>query len=132
MFKELKELKREGIVFKQLDAPYTPGRPNSGGAQLKHKFTATLSAVVSRVNIQRSVELRLIGRIGWLTAGNVTIPANHEVPEVGEVVEVRYLYAFRESGILYQPVYLGKRTDIEPAECMTAQLKYKSSENDES
>jgi bifunctional non-homologous end joining protein LigD len=131
LFKDLKELNREGIVFKQLDAPYTAGRPNSGGTQLKHKFYATLSAVVSKVNTQRSVELRLIGRIGWLTAGNVTIPANHEVPEVGDVVEVRYLNA-SESGVLYQPVYLGKRTDIDPAECMTAQLKYKSSENDES
>jgi hypothetical protein len=27
-------------TFKRLDAPYTPGRPNSGGPQLKHKFYA--------------------------------------------------------------------------------------------
>ena len=131
LFKNLKELKREGIVFKRLEAPYTSGRPNSGGSQLKHKFYATLSAVVAKVNPQRSVELRLVGRNGWATAGSVTVPANHPVPRLGEVVEVRYLYAFPESGVLYQPVYLGKRTDIEPAECMTAQLKYKSTNNEE-
>jgi bifunctional non-homologous end joining protein LigD len=131
LLKDLKELKREGIVFKRLDAPYTAGRPNSGGSQFKHKFYATLSAVVAKVNTQRSVEVRLVGRNGWMTAGNVTIPANHPIPAVGEVVEVRYLYAFPENGVLHQPVYLGKRTDIEPAECLTAQLKYKSAGNEE-
>ena len=116
---------REGIVFKRLDAPYTPGRPNSGGTQLKHKFVATLSAVVATVNAQRSVELKLIGRDGWLSVGNVTIPPNHPVPKVGTVVEARYLYAFPESSALYQPVYLGVRSDVDAAECMTAQLKFK-------
>ena len=119
-------------MLKCLDAPYTPGRPNSGGTQLKHKFTATLSAVVAKLNAQRSVELRLVGKAGWVTAGNVTIPPNHKVPAVGDVVEVRYLYAFPESGVLYQPAYLGRRTDIEAAECMTAQLKFKPAEDDES
>jgi bifunctional non-homologous end joining protein LigD len=123
--------RREGAVFKRLDAPYTPGRPNKGGSQLKHKFTATLSAVVSKLNEQRSVELRLIGKSGWVTAGNVTIPANQKIPQVGQVVEVRYLYAFPESGVLFQPVYLGRRTDIEPAECMVSQLKFKAVEDDD-
>jgi bifunctional non-homologous end joining protein LigD len=56
MLMELREQKAEGVVFKLLDAPYTPGRPSSGGAQLKHKFYATLSAVVSKINPQRSVK----------------------------------------------------------------------------
>ena len=43
MLRRLKAGKREGIVFKQVFAPYTPGKPNSGGNQLKHKFVATLS-----------------------------------------------------------------------------------------
>ena len=37
----------------------------------------------------------------------------------------RYLYAFRESNALYQPVYLGPRQDIEQHECVLSQLKYK-------
>ena len=40
-------------------------------------------------------------------------------------MECRYLYAFRESGCIYQPVYLGERDDIAPAECVVAQLKFK-------
>jgi bifunctional non-homologous end joining protein LigD len=62
LFRHLQADKREGVVLKRLDAPYTPGRPSSGGPALKHKFYATLSAVVSKVNPQRSVELR------WLPA----------------------------------------------------------------
>ena len=57
--------------------------------------------------------------------GNVTIPANFNVPAVGEVVECRFLYAFRESNALYQPVYLGPRKDVEQHECVMSQLKYK-------
>lgn len=128
LLQQLKSANREGIVFKRLDAPYTPGRPNSGGPQLKHKFCSSLSAVVAKINAQRSVEIRLLGKDGWVTAGNVTIPPNYEVPRVGWVVEVRYLYAFPESGIVYQPVYLGPRTDVEATECIVAQLKFKAAD----
>ncbi|HMJ91504.1 MAG TPA: WGR domain-containing protein [Candidatus Acidoferrum sp.] len=117
---------KEGIVFKHIDAPYVPGRPNSGGTQLKHKFCATLSAVVGAINAKRSIEVQLFDGKRWVTAGNVTIPANHSVPAQGQVVEVRYLYAFKESGCLYQPVYLGVRSDVLATECVTAQLKFKS------
>jgi bifunctional non-homologous end joining protein LigD len=127
----LRESKKEGVVFKRLDAAYAPGRPNSGGPQLKYKFYATLSAVVAKVNPQRSVEIRLLNNEGWQPAGNVTIPANHPVPTVGAVVEIRYLYAFRESGCLYQPTYLGRRTDVAQQECLAAQLKFKSTDEDE-
>ena len=41
------------------------------------------------------------------------------------VVEVRYLYAFRESGSIYQPVYRGERSDIPADDCTVDQLKYK-------
>ncbi len=127
----LKAANLEGVVFKLLAAPYTPGRPNRGGPALKHKFTATLSAVVSRINSQRSVEFRLLGKQGWQVAGNVSIPANQAIPKPFDVIEVRYLYAFRESGVLYQPVYLGPRCDIERNECITGQLKFKPVEDDE-
>lgn len=61
-------------------------------------------------------------------AGNVTIPPNHAIPQMGTVVEVRYLYAHRESGAVYQPVYLGPRDDILVEDCMVDQLKYKQAE----
>jgi bifunctional non-homologous end joining protein LigD len=131
LLSELRSNDREGVVFKRTEAPYTPGRPNSGGAALKHKFTATLSAVVERLNAQRSVALKLRGQRGWKPAGNVTVPANQPLPQLGDVVEVRYLYAFPESGVLFQPVCLGVRDDITAAECGTNQLKFKPSDTDE-
>jgi bifunctional non-homologous end joining protein LigD len=131
LLENLRKQNKEGIVFKRLDAPYTQGRPNSGGSQLKHKFYATLSAVVSKVNPQRSVEVRLLNCKGWVPVGNVTIPPNQSVPAVGQIVELRYLYAFRESNCLYQPTYLGLRQDVERHECVLSQLKYKSSNEEE-
>ena len=130
MLKQLKAENAEGIVFKQIFAPYLPGRPNSGGTQLKHKFVAMLSALVAKINKQRSVQISLLGKNGWQMAGNVTIPANHSIPQVGEVVELKFLYAHRESDVLVQPVYLGKRDDVDADECRVSQLKYKP-EDDE-
>jgi len=128
LWKRLKAENREGIVFKRLDAPYTPDRPNSGGPQLKHKFYATASCVVAKINVQRSVEVRLLGEDGWIPCGNVTIPANHQIPQVGQVIEVRYLYAHTGSNTLYQPIYEGPRSDVDPEECLLTQVKYKPEE----
>ena len=126
LWQRLRQENREGIVFKRLDAPYVPGRPNQGGPQLKFKFVATLSAIVAKVNIQRSVEISLFKGRSLISCGNVTIPANHEIPPAGAIVEVRYLYAYRDSVALYQPVYLGLRTDVDTDECNVSQLKFKA------
>jgi ATP-dependent DNA ligase len=125
-WQRLRRENREGIVFKRLDAPYTPGKPNSGGAQLKFKFVATASAVVVKSNAKRSVELGLFNGRSLVSCGNVSIPANHEIPAVGAVVDARSLYAAKDSGALYQPVYLGPRDDVDPGECLVSQLKYKA------
>lgn len=122
---------REGIVFKRKAAPYTAGRPNTGGDQRKFKFTATASCLVAKVNAgKRSVALRLYndGVRHGLDVGNVTIPPNFEVPPSGTIVEVRYLYAYR-GGALYQPVYLGPRDDVDASACVLSQLKYKAEVN---
>ena len=117
---------KEGVVFKDLDAPWNAGRPASGGSALKCKFWATCSCVVAKVNGKRSVELAL----GGSPVGNVTIPPNHEIPTTGQVVEIRYLYVANIGGSLYQPVYLGVRDDVPVEECTLErqQIKYKSSE----
>ncbi|EHB48611.1 ATP dependent DNA ligase [Mycolicibacterium rhodesiae JS60] len=125
--KELRARNAEGVVFKRWDAPYRQGRPNSGGTQLKLKFVATASVVVTTINQQRSVGVSLLDGNDWQTVGNVTVPANQNVPQIGDVVEVRYLYAAQVGGALYQPVLLGVRNDVEPPECVVAQLKFKAS-----
>ena len=126
LFQQLRAGNREGIVFKHTNAPYIAGRPARGGSQLKYKFVETASFIVGKVNAKRSVGLLLFNGEKIQSAGNVTIPPNHEIPATGQVVECRYLYAFRESGSIYQPVYLGTRDDIRAEECTTAQLKYKA------
>jgi len=135
-FQALREAGAEGVVFKHSYAPHSPGRPSSGGTQLKFKFVEGASFIVAGHNPRRSVTLGLYGPGGegegvgegdtLVPAGNVTIPANHQIPAIGQVVEVRYLYAFRGSGSIYQPVYQGTRDDIPAAECVVGQLKYKA------
>lgn len=115
---------REGVVFKRADARYEAGRPASGGVWLKHKFVATLSALVGwHNNGKRSVQLTLIENGAPLDVGSVTIPANHEIPPVGAIVEVRYLYAY-PGGSLFQPVYLGERKDLTREACRADQRKF--------
>ena len=123
LYRHLKQADKEGAVFKDLEAPWTAGRPSSGGSQLKCKFWASCSCVVTGVNAQRSVEVSLSGR----PVGNVTIPPNFNLPSVGRVVEIRYLYVAGENGSLYQPVYLGERDEIDADDCTLERqhLKYK-------
>ncbi len=125
MLERLKTAGKEGVVFKRHDALYVAGRPASGGSALKLKFYETASFLVSQINERRSVCLALVDDDTPVNAGNVTIPPNHDVPAPGDIVEVRYLYAFRESGCVYQPVYLGKRQDVSRSECAVSQLKFK-------
>jgi predicted DNA-binding WGR domain protein len=126
IYEELRATNREGVVFKDMDAPYSPGRPNSGGPQLKFKFVESASFVVTGINTKRSVTLGLYDGDKLVPAGNVTIPPNHAIPQVGNVVDARYLYALKQSGSIYQPVYLGRREDIPASECVVEQLKFKA------
>ena len=125
LLEELQAEGKEGIVFKRLDAPYSEGRPASGGSQFKFKFCESASCIVGKINAKRSVRLELFDGDRLISVGNVTIPANHDIPKVGTVIEVRYLYAFR-GGSLFQPVYLGQRDDITIQECVISQLQFKA------
>ncbi|HET6250904.1 MAG TPA: WGR domain-containing protein [Tepidisphaeraceae bacterium] len=125
MLAKLKKAKKEGVVFKESTAPYTPGRPASGGSQVKLKFYATASCIVAKVNgAKRSVAIELIDVKSRVSVGNVTIPPNQAIPTAGQILEVRYLYAY-PGGSLYQPVYLGRRDDIRLGDCAMRQLKFK-------
>jgi bifunctional non-homologous end joining protein LigD len=120
---------REGVVFKKTNAKYYVGRPASGGDYIKCKFYSTCSAIVTNINNKRSVSLGLYKGNKLVNAGNVTISSNFKIPEIGNVVEVKYLYAIKQSGSLYQPIYLGVRNDVVTEECTQKQLKFKSEED---
>ncbi|MGD0092256.1 MAG: WGR domain-containing protein [Planctomycetota bacterium] len=129
-FRVLKEGGKEGVVFKRVDAPYTAGRPASGGNQVKFKFLETASVIVAQANSgKRSVAISVFDGKRRVAIGNVTIPPNAAIPAAGSIIEVRYLYAHL-GGSLYQPVYLGPRDDVDASACTIGQLKYKSGVED--
>jgi len=127
LYDRLKAADAEGIVFKKHAASYTAGRPNSGGNQLKFKFYATASVIVTAKNAKRSVAVAVMEGENQVPVGNVTIPPNKDIPTVNSIVEVRYLYAYK-GGNLYQPIYLGVRDDMGLEDCVISQLKYKPEE----
>jgi bifunctional non-homologous end joining protein LigD len=124
---DLKAIGAEGIVFKFHPAPYSPGRPASGGNQLKCKFYATASVIVTGLNDKSSVSIAVMDGGQPVPVGNVTIHTNTAMPAVGDIIEVRYLYAYR-GGCLFQPVFLLARDDLGVENCGIGQLKYKREE----
>lgn len=100
----------EGVVYKRSDAPFDCGRSLNA---VKHKLQESSTFEVVGVNDQRSVAIALRDDEDALVPmGNVTVPANRDVPAVGALVEVEYMYRF-EGGALMQPKYKGERTDVE-------------------
>lgn len=129
LFNKLKEEGKEGIVFKKVNGLFKPGRPASGGDHLKFKFYNTCSCIVDKQNEgKRSVSLFMKHNNDNIEVGNVTIPVNKDIPKTNQIVEIKYLYAYKKEigGTLYQPQFLDVRTDIDFEECSINQLKYKN------
>lgn len=114
----------EGIVAKQLDAPYSPGRAAPLEAtQYKFKFVDDVSCIVIDVHpTKRSVAIGLIDGTGTVcNVGNVGIPINQGMPAVGNIVDIQYRHRFEE-GDLCEPVFLKARTDVTRDECVLTQV----------
>ena len=131
MLKRLIDDNAEGIVFKNIHSLYKPGRPNSGGDQLKFKFCATASCIVVKTNTtKRSISLAVYDDkdLEDVQVGNCTVYPNQDIPTAGSIVEVKYLYYF-PGGSLFQPVLLGTgdctRDDIDAVDCKLSKLKEK-------
>ncbi len=129
---KLRAAKAEGIVFKHRKAPYTAGRPASGGTQLKHKFVKSADVVIveNAGNAYRMIVHDERGKpfdVGRVFAGT-TNASRHELDERlarGEhpVCEVKYLYA-TDDDQLYQPVFVRIRDDKDPEACLRTQLTH--------
>lgn len=135
ILRDRREAGAEGIVLRDARAPYVAGRPASGGGALKLKFVERATVRVAGVTKgKRSVAMEIMGggpkacgaKDGdWRGVGSVTIPPNHNLPAVGALIEVEYLYAY-PNGSLYQPIYKGLRTDLLDDAATADQLKYKA------
>ena len=127
----LKRERAEGVVFKNVWAPYKAGRPASGGGQYKCKFYDTASCIVSSISaVKNSIGIQVFDEYGnSVDVGNTTVYANSPDLKVGDIVEIKYLY-YNEGGSLYQPVLKDIRDDVDPSECTLAKLKRKKDEQE--
>jgi bifunctional non-homologous end joining protein LigD len=129
LYARLRAQRKEGIVFKRVDAAYSEGKND---AQLKIKFIESATLQVKSIHpTKRSITVQGFDNRGIATQlGSVTIPANYDIPPPDALVEVEYLYVVNS---LVQPVYRGIRTDQTLESCTTSQLKYRAGigENDD-
>lgn len=129
--RSLREGGVEGVVIKDARAPYAPGRTDNpaAAATLKVKFTedATFRVAPGRDAAKRSVGVESLDPATgeWERRGNVTIPANAEIPAEGALIDVNYLYVTGAHGALVQPVFKRVRDDAVPEDCDVGRLKLK-------
>jgi bifunctional non-homologous end joining protein LigD len=134
LLESLRKSKAEGIVFKHKAAPYTAGRPASGGMHLKHKFVKSADVVVveNAGNAYRMIVHDSRGKsvdVGRVFAGT-TNASRKELDErlarsERPVCEVKYLYA-TDDDQLYQPVFVRIRDDKDDDACLLSQLAHTS------
>ena len=122
-----KDRNEEGIVARPADLEYSEGI-NKECLKLKFWDAATVK-VISHHATKRSVRVGVLDanlpeNDQWIDVGSCTIPPNKSIPEPGDLVEIRYLYAY-PGGSLYQPIYKEPRSDVTAEDCRIAQLKYK-------
>ena len=126
---KLRDAGAEGLVFKHRDAPYTPGRPASGGPQRKHKFIKSCDVVVlenaGNAYLMAVYDGKKLFEVGKVFAG--TTNASRKLLDAalgrGErpICEVKYLYA-TDDHQLYQPVFVRARDDKPAKQCVRTQL----------
>lgn len=121
----------EGLMLKKVDSHYASGGRNADW--LKLKFVATADVVVKRLRADGKESVEYIvydehtGATVEIGKASLIGKEKREQLQVGDVIEVRYLYVGAD-GRLYQPTVLRKRTDKRPDECTTQQLKWVNKE----
>jgi len=127
-YQKIKGANGEGVVLHDIHSTHEPGK---GKNHWKYKFKERSTCIVSSIgdNGLRSVGLQLLSvsnswadDINLVDVGNCTIPVNYEIPSVGELVDVEYLYKYFD-GAFIQPIYKGVRTDVLKEECTLAQVR---------
>ncbi len=130
LYERLQQASAEGIVFKRKDAPYTGGRPSSGGTQLKCKFVSSADVVLVE-NAGNAYRMQVydggkpfdVGKVFSGTTNETRARINAALGEGRRLVaEVRYLYATDDSQ-LFQPIFVRVREDKPERACLRAQLK---------
>lgn len=111
----------EGIVLKDRAAPYEPGVRSK--RNLKVKFRKTVDCIVTARNEGRQSNAHLaVYEDGALRPIGKCSMIGKPDAQVGDVVEVAYLYA-TESLTLYQPSLARLRPDKDAVDCTLDQLR---------
>lgn len=104
----------EGLVFKHRESPYVEGQRSDHWRKLK--FTYTADVVVHKVNRGRNDEGREVGNIAFGMPDGTILGACSAIGkphvEVGQVIEVKYLY-FTGASVI-QPRMERVREDKQP------------------
>ena len=130
-FEELERSGAEGVVYKLLDAGITPG--NGHRDQLKFQFRARAAVIAGdRNGSKNSVAIFVFNSEGTKRdMGFLTVPASEGLPQPGDVIEVEYLYVHPGADAKFaQPVYKGRRNDVEPTDCVDSKLRVKEQEQE--
>lgn len=112
----------EGVMVKNLDSRYREGKRSSG--VLKAKDDKTIDVIVTAVSPdgRRNCAVGLYEDGVVMPAGTISLQGKPAV-SVGDVVEVRYLYA-SDDRRLYQPRLLRVRDDKAAESCTRDQLMF--------
>lgn len=124
---KLRAANAEGLILKDREAPYSPGARNA--AMRKFKFTKSADVVIlenaGNAYLMAVYDGRKLFEVGKVFAGttNASRKALDAALARGEkpVCEVKYLYA-TDDHQLFQPVFVGARTDKLAKDCLRAQL----------
>ena len=128
LLKQIRDSNLEGIVLKRLAGLYLARREPH---DYKHKFTHDASFIVLRRNQKASVDLGLYDdNHNLIEVGSVAVRNSYFDRTVAEgtVLEVRYMHAFRDTNLIYQPrmIKIRKKNEVKPDDCLLSQLRYKA------
>lgn len=117
------EAGREGIMFRNANASYSPARRSPD--LLKFKFVKEADCeVVSLDPVKSSVVLGVRDRDDAVQIVGAASTIGKGVVAVGDVLEIRYLYVVNaDHPRMFQPRIMRKRTDKNPAECSIEQFR---------
>lgn len=127
LYNSVKEAGAEGVMIKDLQATYEPGKRVSHSVKVKHAKEADVIAL--HVTRGRNEAGREVGSCTFgvyddegeqVQLGSCSL-IGKPVVVAGDVIEVRYLFR-QEGGALVQPRLMRLRYDKEPTECTFAQF----------
>ena len=119
LIERLRKNGKEGFVIKNRNGKYVVGDSVS---QFKFQFRKRAAVIISKVNDQSSVAIHVMDGDKQVDICNVTVAAKVKPTlKAGDIIEVSYLF-YNPGGGFEQPIYEGKRTDVDAKDCRIDKL----------